>query len=40
MAYCTPQDLNEASNYSKIIISKAKSRDSGVFLVAKGGLIR
>ena len=37
MAYCTPQDLNEASNYSKIIISKAKSRDSGAFLVAKGG---
>lgn len=37
MAYFTQQDLKESANYSNIIIAKAKNRDSGVFLVAKGG---
>ena len=37
MSRFTAQQLKEASSYSQIIIQKAKNRDSGVFLVAKGG---
>ena len=37
MGYFTETDMKEAAYYSNIIIAKAKNRDSGVFLVAKGG---
>lgn len=37
MSRFTAQQLKEASSYSQIIIQKAKNRDSGAFLVAKGG---